>query len=240
MVVEGPNQAARLRRHLEAYDLEVNTECKTFAALLEWPDFRPAIMEGEISAGVVLQDDGLYIYSEEEIFGEPRARRRTRPTAKGALLNLEELQARRLRRAHRSRHRAVSRPASIMKVADVEGDFLNLEYAGNDTMYVPVERINLVQRYVGGDDAEPKLDKLGSGSWEKVKRRTRQAVLAMAAELLDIYAAREVMEGHAFPASGARLRGIRGALRVRGDARSAGRDRRRDPRSDARPSRWIA
>jgi transcription-repair coupling factor (superfamily II helicase) len=55
-----------------------------------------------------------------------------------------------------------------MKVADVQGDFLNLEYAGNDTMYVPVERINLVQRYIGGDNAEPKLDKLGSGSWEKV------------------------------------------------------------------------
>src|SRR5258708_19107025 len=67
-------------------------------------------------------------------------------------------------------------------------------------MYLPVERINLVQRYVGGDDAEPKLDKLGSGSWEKVKRRTPQAVLAMAAELLDVYAAREVLEGHAYPA----------------------------------------
>src|SRR5258708_13614620 len=70
-------------------------------------------------------------------------------------------------------------------------------------MYLPVERINLVQRYIGGDDAEPKLDKLGSGSWEKVKRRTRQAVLAMAAELLDVYAAREVLEGHAYPAPGA-------------------------------------
>src|SRR5258708_7058824 len=90
-----------------------------------------------------------------------------------------------------------------MKVADGQGDFLNLEYAGNDTMYVPVERINLVQRYIGGDNAEPKLDKLGSGSWEKVKRRTRQAGLAMAAELLDIYAAREGMEGHADPRPGA-------------------------------------
>ena len=101
-------------------------------------------------------------------------------------------------------------------------------------MYVPVERINLVQRYIGGDDAEPKLDKLGSGSWEKVKRRTRQAVLAMAAELLDIYAAREVIEGHAYPAARQRLRGFRVALRVRGDARPAGGDRRRYPRSDAR------
>ena len=201
MIVEGPNQVARLRRHLEAYDLEVNVECKSLSALMEWPDFRPAIMEGEISAGVVLQEDGLYIYSEEEIFGEPRARRRRRPTAKGALLNLEELKPDDFV-VHIDHGIAKYRGLRHMKVADVQGDFLNLEYAGNDTMYVPVERINLVQRYIGGDNAEPKLDKLGSGSWEKVKRRTRQAVLAMAAELLDIYAAREVMEGHAYPAPG--------------------------------------
>ena len=202
MMVEGPNQVARLRRHLEAWDLEVNVECKSLSALLEWPDYRPAIMEGEISAGVVLQEDGLYIYSEEEIFGEPRAHRRKRPTAKGALLNLEELKPDDFV-VHIDHGIAKYRGLRHMKVADVEGDFLNLEYAGNDTMYVPVERINLVQRYIGGDNAEPKLDKLGSGSWEKVKRRTRQAVLAMAAELLDIYAAREVMEGHAYPAPGA-------------------------------------
>ena len=94
MVVEGTNQAARLRRHLEAYDLEVNTECKSFAELLECEDYRPAIIEGEIAAGTVLQHDGLYVYSEEELFGEPRARRRIRRSAKGALLNLDELQPR--------------------------------------------------------------------------------------------------------------------------------------------------
>ena len=78
MVVEGPHQAARLRRHLEAYDLEINTECPSFAQLLDWPDFRPVIMEGEIANGTVLQKDGLYVYSEEDLFGEPRTRRRTR------------------------------------------------------------------------------------------------------------------------------------------------------------------
>jgi len=198
MIVDGPHQMARLRRHLEAWDLEINVECKSLSALLQWPDYRPAIMQGEISAGVVLQADGLYIYSEEEIFGEPRACRRSRPSARGALLNLEELRPDDFV-VHIDHGIAKYRGLRHMKVADVEGDFLNLEYSGNDTMYVPVERINLVQRYIGGDDAEPRLDKLGSGSWEKVKRRTRQAVLAMAAELLDVYAAREVMEGHAYP-----------------------------------------
>ncbi len=202
LVVEGPSQAARLKRHLEAYQVEVNTDCKSFAALLEWPEYRPVIMEGELAAGVGLPLDGIYLFSEEEIFGEPRVRRRSRPVARGALLNLEELKPDDYV-VHIDHGIGRYRGLKHLKVADVEGDFLNLEYAGNDTMYVPVERINLVQRYIGGGDGtEPKLDRLGSGSWEKVKRRTKEAVLAMASELLEVYAAREVMEGHAFPHPG--------------------------------------
>jgi transcription-repair coupling factor (superfamily II helicase) len=201
MVVEGANQAARLRRHLEAFEIEINTECKTFAEVLDFPDYRPVIMEGEIAAGTVLQRDGLYIYGEEDLFGEPRARRRTRRPAKGNLFNLEELRPDELV-VHIDHGIGRYRGLRHLKVADTEGDFLNLEYSGNDTMYVPVERINLVQRYVGGDNVEPKLDRLGGGSWDRVKKRTKQAVLAMASDLLDIYAAREVVEGHAFPHPG--------------------------------------
>jgi transcription-repair coupling factor (superfamily II helicase) len=201
MVVEGANQAARLRRHLEAYNIDVNTECASFAQLLEWPDHRPAIMEGEIAAGTVLQKDGIYIYSEEDLFGEPRARRRTRRATRGGLLNLDELRPEDFV-VHIEHGIGRYRGLKHMKVADMEGDFLNLEYAGNDTMYVPVERINLVQRYIGGDSQEPKLDRLGGGSWDRVKKRTREAVLAMASELIDIYAAREAVEGHAFPHPG--------------------------------------
>ncbi len=201
MVVEGAHQAARLHRHLEAYDLEINMECTSFGQMLEWPDFRPVIMEGELATGTVLQRDGLYVYSEEDLFGEPRARRRTRKVGRGALLNLDELRPDDLV-VHIEHGIGKYRGLKHMKVADLEGDFLNLEYAGNDTMYVPVERINLVQRYVGGEGVESKLDRLGGGSWDRVKKRTREAVLAMASELIDIYAAREAVEGHAFPHPG--------------------------------------
>jgi transcription-repair coupling factor (superfamily II helicase) len=201
-VVEGPSQKARLRRHLEAYEIEVNTEATSFAQFLEWPDFRPTILEGEISTGAVLQRDGLYIYSEEDVFGEPRVRRRTRTASKGLLVSLDELSPG-AHVVHIDHGIGLYRGLKHLKVAGTEGDFLNLEYVGNDTLYVPVERINLVQRYVGGDGAEPKLDKLGGGSWEKVKKRTREAVLEMASDLLEIYAAREVEQGHAFPHPGA-------------------------------------
>ncbi len=200
-VVDGPSQGNRLRRHLEAYGFEVNSKIESFPRLLEAESHLPAIIEGEIAAGTVLQLDGLYIYSEEDIFGEPRVRRRSRP-AKGILVNLEELKPGDIV-VHLDHGIGRYRGLKHLRVANTEGDFLNLEYVGDDTLYVPVERINLVQRYVGGDSVTPKLDKLGSGSWDKVKKRAREAVLAMASELLEIYAAREAQEGHGFPHPGA-------------------------------------
>ena len=202
--------------------------------LLEWPDFRPVILEGEISTGAVLQHDGLYVYSEEDIFGEPRVRRRDRARRPRACCSVWKSCSPDDFVVHIDHGIGKYRGLKHLKVAGHRRRLSRISnMPASDTMYVPVERINLVQRYVGGDGAEPKLDRLGGGSWEKVKKRTREAVLAMASELLEIYAAREVIEGHAFPHPGRRLSRVRRAFRVRGDARSAGRDRRRDPRHDA-------
>ncbi len=202
MVVEGQNQAARLRRHLEAYDINVNTNLLRFSDLFDLADCRPVILCGEIGAGCALELDGIYIYSEEDLFGEPRVRRRARPSTKGLLTSLTELTPG-THVVHLDHGIGIYRGLTHLKVSDAEGDFLNIAYADDNTLYVPVERINLVQRYVGGDGNQPKLDRLGSGSWEKVKRRTKQALLAMAAELLEVHAAREVEEGYTFaPPSG--------------------------------------
>ena len=103
---------------------------------------------------------------------EHGVRRRSRPVFKGALLNLEELKPDDVV-VHIDHGIGRYRGLRHMKVAGTEGDFLALEYADEAKMYVPVERINLVQRYIGGDGVEPKLDKLGSGSWDRVKRRTK-------------------------------------------------------------------
>jgi transcription-repair coupling factor (superfamily II helicase) len=78
-----------------------------------------------------------------------------------------------------------------MHVAGTEGDYLHLEYQDGDRLYVPIDRINVVQRYVSADGAAPALDKLGGTSWERVKAKTKESLLAMAHELLQIYAARE-------------------------------------------------
>ncbi|TLN01708.1 DEAD/DEAH box helicase, partial [bacterium] len=80
----------------------------------------------------------------------------------------------------------------------MEGDFLLLEYAGSDKLYLPVDRINLVQRYVGSEGITPVLDRLGGAGWEKKKAKVLESVREMAGELLKIYASRQVEEGFSF------------------------------------------
>ena len=82
-------------------------------------------------------------------------------------------------------------------------EFLHLEYAGNATLYVPVSQLHLISRYTGVSADEAPLHKLGSGQWEKAKRKAAEQVRDSAAELLNIYARRALREGHAFRFSAA-------------------------------------
>jgi transcription-repair coupling factor (superfamily II helicase) len=78
------------------------------------------------------------------------------------------------------------------------GDFMLLEYAGDDRLYVPLTRLDLVQKYRGAGDVTPKLDRLGGTTWNRTKSRVKAKVRDMAEELLRLYAERQLAEGHAF------------------------------------------
>ncbi|NKB97690.1 MAG: transcription-repair coupling factor [Pseudomonadales bacterium] len=77
-------------------------------------------------------------------------------------------------------------------------EFLTLGYAGNDKLYVPVTSLHLISRYSGNDEEHAPLHRLGSDQWEKAKRRAAEKVVDVAAELLDIYAKRELRKSHRF------------------------------------------
>ena len=78
-------------------------------------------------------------------------------------------------------------------------EYLSLRFAENATLHVPAARVNLIQKYIGGFSGHPQLSRLGSGAWEKQKARVAEAVMDMAAELLDIQAARAAQPGVAYP-----------------------------------------
>ena len=83
-----------------------------------------------------------------------------------------------------------------------KSEFLHLEYADKATLYVPVSQLHLIGRYTGVSPEEAPLHKLGSGQWEKAKRKAAEQVRDTAAELLNLYARRAAREGHAFRYSG--------------------------------------
>src|SRR5207237_9859239 len=78
-------------------------------------------------------------------------------------------------------------------------EYLTLRFAENAALHVPANRINLIQKYVGGFHGSPKLSRLGSGSWEKEKAKVAEAVMDMAAELIEIQAARAAEPGLPYP-----------------------------------------
>ncbi len=80
----------------------------------------------------------------------------------------------------------------------VEREYLLVEYEGADRLYVPVHQADRLSRYVGADDRPPRLDRLGAVRWQRVKERAERAAEEVARELLDLYAARELVAGHAF------------------------------------------
>ncbi|MBI3757202.1 MAG: transcription-repair coupling factor [Deltaproteobacteria bacterium] len=193
LVVSTSVQAAHLQHLLLGHELRLSvlteprweTETTTPGA---------AIAVGHLSQGFLLPADRYAFVTEEEIFGEKRHRRRSRPRpVADYLTGLSQLSAGDFV-VHVDHGIAKYQGLRHLSVAGTEGDYLHLEYTGGDRLYLPVERINLVQKYTGADGRAPALDRLGGQNWEKTKRKTREAILAMARELLEIHAVRESTE----------------------------------------------
>ena len=153
------------------------------------------------SAGCRLPVDGIEILTESELFpGHTRTHRRERKTgqdpesivrsladlAEGALVvHLEHGIGRYL-------------GLEVLDVGDTRGEFLTLEYAEGDKLYVPVTDLHLVSRYTGADPEGVGLNRLGSERWKKTRRKAAEKVRDVAAELLDLQARRAAREGHAY------------------------------------------
>jgi len=150
---------------------------------------------GGLSEGFRLPDEKIAVITEEEIFGQ-RVRRRGEAEARAQafLSSLAELKEGDYV-VHADYGIALYKGLLHLKMNAMEGDFLHLEYTAGDRLYLPVDRIEKVQKYVGGEAQAPRLDRMGSGAWEKARVRARAAVEELARELLNIYARREMNQG---------------------------------------------
>jgi len=160
------------------------------------PTTRPRV--GAVSAGFNWPEIGLGCLTDHEFFERYRRPTRVRHRSSGLVKERATLKPGEYV-VHLEYGISRYRGMRVITVEGVERECLLLEYADDGRVYVPVENIDQVERYSSDVGANPPLARLGSGSWLKVKGRARKAIRAMAAELMELYAARKARPGHSFP-----------------------------------------
>jgi transcription-repair coupling factor (superfamily II helicase) len=151
-----------------------------------------------LSAGFVLPAEDLAVVTEEEVFGPRERRRRAASLREGAAIEALAHLAPGDYLVHAEHGIGVYRGLVPLSAGGSEGEFLRIEYEAGDRLFVPVHRLNLVQRYVGAEGVAPRIDKLGGQTWARAKGAVRNAVQSLARELLGVHAEREVAPGYAF------------------------------------------
>ena len=214
IVAPTKGDAVRLRELLGNYDLELPIlEEEPAPSLLGREDLGRAIMRGHLNQGFRLPETHLIILTFDELFGtrkrQPVATTKSQPSH--FLTSLSELKQDDYV-VHLDHGIGIYRGLRFLKVASVEGEFLHLEYEAGDRLYLPVDRINMVQKYIGADGAQPPLDRLGGTAWEKVKAKARKSIFAMAEELVQLYALRQARQGNAFASPDAMYREFEAAF----------------------------
>ena len=185
--------------YLHEYGL-VPAICEDYAAFLAAKD-RFMLGVGPVQNGFILTDEHIAIVTETELYAaQPRsraARAGKKSNVESMLRDLSELKVGDPV-VHEQHGIARYRGLVSLDLGEGETEFLLLEYADEDKLYVPVAQLHVVSRYSGGAPEAAPLHKLGSGAWDKAKRRAMQQVRDTAAELLNLYAQRALRKGHAF------------------------------------------
>ncbi len=185
--------------YLKEYGL-LPAVCEDYASFLASPE-KFMLGVGPLQIGFALPDDHFSIVTETELYAaQPRsraARAAKKSNVEGMLRDLSELKTGDPV-VHEQHGIARYRGLVNLDLGEGENEFLLLEYAGEDKLYVPVSQLHVISRYSGGAPEAAPLHKLGSGTWDKAKRRAMQQVRDTAAELLNIYAQRATRKGHAF------------------------------------------
>lgn len=171
-----------------------------------WKEFlhstvREGICVAALDKGLWLQQPPISMLCESQLFGEQVMQRRLRTQRyqdpNTLIRNLTELQ---IGAPVVHFNHGVGKYLGLeqIRTGNQEDEYLKLEYADGDKIYVPVTSLHLISRYTGADSDHAPLQKLGSKQWQALKRKTAQQVRDVAAELLDIYSRRQANPGHAF------------------------------------------
>ncbi|MBU1711560.1 MAG: transcription-repair coupling factor [Proteobacteria bacterium] len=196
VVCSTKSQAERIKSLLTPYGIQLETK-EGFPVNLRGKG-GIFICLGRISSGFVWPEESLAIITEDEIFGAKKSRRRdsARKTA-SQIISFEDLKKTDLV-VHDDHGIGQYEGLVKLKLNGSTNDFLLIVYKDGDKLYLPVERMNVVHKYMGIDGLEPVLDRMGGKSWDKIKERVKKSAEIIAGELLKLYALRKVSDGYGY------------------------------------------
>ena len=185
----------------EGWQLAVTADSESQALRLEelLKDLAVPVLVLPLATGFALPDIKLMVVQENEIFGRrkriPRSLKHVRSAAIDTFVELNPGDF----VVHVNYGIGLFKGIERIKALGHERDYIKLEYADEEYVFVPIEQVNLVQRYIGNEGNAPRLDKLGSKSWENRKNRVKKSVEDIAQQLIDLYSKRKAVQGFAFP-----------------------------------------
>ncbi|GAA0504094.1 transcription-repair coupling factor [Salinibacillus aidingensis] len=196
IVAPTKNRVEKVQSVLEDYGMEARVADQG----IEFPLKTPTIVEGQISGGFELPLFRVAVITEQELF----KKQTKRPKRRQKISNAERIKSyQELKIGDYVVHanHGIGKYVGIetLELNGLHKDYLLIKYSGDDKLYVPIDQIDLVQKYVGsGEGKEPKLYKLGGSEWKKVKNRVQSSVEDIADDLIKLYAERERTKGFAF------------------------------------------
>ncbi len=152
-----------------------------------------------LSAGFMLSDAKILVIQENEIFGRRKRAPASVARAKSAVIeSFVDLDPGDLI-VHINYGIGRFQGIKRIKAGGAERDYITLQYGDEETVFIPIEQVNLIQRYIGNEGRKPRLDRIGGTSWEKKKTRVKKSVADLADRLVKLYARRQTSVGYAFP-----------------------------------------
>ncbi|AST95559.1 transcription-repair coupling factor [Niallia circulans] len=193
------DRANRLALNLEDEKIDAHL----IEAITDLTPGKVQIYTGHLHTGFELSEQKLVVVTEEEVF----SKRAKRPKRRQKLSNAERIKSYSELAVgdlvvHTNHGVGKYLGVETLEINGVHKDYLNLRYAGNDKLYVPVEQIDQVQKYVGTEEKDPKIYALGGSDWKKVKKKVQSSVEDIADDLIKLYAEREASVGHRFSPDG--------------------------------------
>ncbi|MFH1075590.1 MAG: transcription-repair coupling factor [Pseudomonadota bacterium] len=190
IVCSGQKGMERMNGLLSQYGIDVGIE----------PHRTVRLCNGELSAGFLWKEESIAIITDQEIFRSESLRKKAASRPVSSETQLLSFQS--LREGDLIVHieHGIGRYLGLINLT-VNGhadDFILIQYDGNDKLYMPVDALQNIQKYLGVDGVEPRLDKLGGKNWEKVKEKVKESIRETAKDLLDLYAWRKAQAGFTF------------------------------------------